>query len=63
MYLLALKCQDRIVNIIHICYESYSKIVRHIYELDWTFKKFSFINRVVDKWNSLTDTCELYNCQ
>jgi len=29
-----------------------------VYKLD--VKKFSFSNRVVDKWNSLTDTC--VNC-
>ena len=28
---------------------------------DWTLIKFSFSNRVVDKWNSLTDTC--VNCR
>jgi len=27
---------------------------------DWMLKNFSFSNRVVDKWNSLTDTC--VNC-
>ena len=30
---------------------------------DWTLvvRKFAFSNRVIDKWNSLTDMCELYN--
>jgi len=27
---------------------------------DWTLKRYSFSNTVVDKWNSLTDAC--VNC-